>query len=325
MGIVNRPLLTGKNHPIISGKYLLSTNQIELLYEEVTRWLKNRAPGAIVYGRPRLGKTRAIKYLLHALTEEFNEAFPVFVYNCQHAKIPSEARFFQSLLVDLNHQDPFTGKADSKRYRLYKMLNDAGNKSTESRIVIIIDEAQELHEMEYGWLMDIYNYLERADINLTTILVGQAELISQRNAFIKTKKAQIVGRFMINDYRFTGAINSSDIQTCLLGYDEYSEYPIGSGFSFTRYFFPEEYDNGFRLSNYTELITECFRDFSNEVSRKNKFEIPMQYLTSSIERILLDYGVDGENIDKLSRNQVEQAIKYSGFIQAEVFSDIVPQ
>jgi hypothetical protein len=59
-----RPFVPKGSHPIETGRYLLATNQIIRLHDNLVRWIENRAPGGIIYGRPRLGKTRAI----HALS-----------------------------------------------------------------------------------------------------------------------------------------------------------------------------------------------------------------------------------------------------------------
>lgn len=59
---IERPLFDGQ-HPIESGNYHIATNEILNLYNVINKWIKNRLPGGIVYGRPRLGKTRAIEYM----------------------------------------------------------------------------------------------------------------------------------------------------------------------------------------------------------------------------------------------------------------------
>jgi len=50
-------------HPLVTGNYRLATPAIEALYELVTRGLRYRIPGALIYGPPRIGKTRAIEYV----------------------------------------------------------------------------------------------------------------------------------------------------------------------------------------------------------------------------------------------------------------------
>lgn len=74
--------------------------------------------------------------------------------------------------------------------------------------------------------MDIHNELDREGISLTALLMGQSELVHQRTAFIQTGKAQIVGRFMVHEYKFTGVKSADDLKTCFAGYDHETEFPI---------------------------------------------------------------------------------------------------
>ena len=71
--------------------------------------------------------------------------------------------------------------------------------------------------------MDLYNDLDHYGITLTTILVGQKELVHQRSAFISGEKFQIVGHFMSQEYQFKGITSLNDLKICLMGYDDYCE------------------------------------------------------------------------------------------------------
>lgn len=227
-----RPRIPKGSHPIERGRYLLATNEVNRMYEVVSQWIQNRTPGAIIHGRPRIGKSKAIEYLMHLLPDEFGEKLPVFFLNCRQYRTPSENVFFEDLLKDVGHGIIFSGKPSIKRDRLSKFLLERGAASGQNRIIFFIDDAQNLSEIQYRWLMDIYNELDRHGIFLTAILVGQNELLHQRSAFIKSKKAQIIGRFMVFEHKFTGVQKEGDLRTCLAGYDEDSEYPEGSGWSF---------------------------------------------------------------------------------------------
>lgn len=120
------------------------------------------------------------------------------------------------------------------------------------RVSFFIDDAQRLVEIHYDWLMDLYNDLDHYGITLTTILVGQKELVHQRSAFISGDKFQIVGRFMSHEYQFKGIENLNNLRICLTGYDDYCEYPTNSNWSFTKYFFSESFTRGYRLHHSAE-------------------------------------------------------------------------
>src|ERR1700730_12688713 len=98
-----RPYVPPGCHPIETGRYLIPTKEIERMEDTVTQWIINRTPGGIIYGRPRIGKTRAINYLMHYLPSEFDGNIPIFQTRCRKYNTPREGIFFENLLVDTGH------------------------------------------------------------------------------------------------------------------------------------------------------------------------------------------------------------------------------
>ncbi|MEG6520870.1 ATP-binding protein [Desulfotomaculum sp. 1211_IL3151] len=317
-----RPILPPKTHPVETGRYLIATKAIDQLCDTVTTWVDTRCPGGIIHGRPRLGKTRAIQYLINELSNENGLLLPVCSATCRQYRAPSEVNFFEDMLKDVGHAI-VGGLASSKRDRLSKFFIEKAEWSRTNRIVLIIDEAQRLQQIQYDWLMDIYNELDNNGISMTVVLVGQDELLHQRSVFMTLKKVQIVGRFMVHTFKFEGVKKVSDLMTCMAGYDEYSEYPETSNCSFTRYFFPDLFENGFRLQLYAHELFEVFKELRQENGIKKALEIPMQYVTLTIEYCLKRYGINGKNIDKLGKIHWREAVEHSGYIHAEMYQDIV--
>lgn len=311
-----------RTHPVETGRYLIATNTIDLMCNTVTNWVETRCPGGIIHGRPRLGKTRAIQYLVNELSNNKASLWPVCTTTCRQYRAPTEVNFFEDMLRDVGHAI-VGGLASSKRDRLSKFLLEKAELSRTNRIVLIIDEAQRLQQIQYDWLMDIYNELDMNGISMTAVLVGQDELIHQRSVFMTLKKAQIVGRFMVHTYKFEGIKKVNDLKTCLSGYDEHSEYPENSGWSFTRYFFPDSFDTGFRLQTFAEELFEVFKELRYENGIKKSLEIPMQYITLTIEYCLKHYGISGNKIDRLGKAHWREAIEHSGYIHAEMYQDIL--
>lgn len=311
-----RPKLLPMQHPIERGIYHISTNVIEDLYKHIIMWIKNGSPGAIVYGRPRLGKTRAITFLTYYLKEEFGENLPIFTVYCYKHKA-NENRFYTDILKDIGHSGYNTGKPAVKKERLINFFIERAETSGYHKIILFIDEAQMLEENDYNWLMDIYNQLDRYSIKMTVILVGQRELFHQKNAFINEAKIQIVGRFMIHEYEFSGVRNKEDLKKCLEEYDIASEFPENSGWSYTRYFFPEAFEQGYRLYEDAEEIFQQFENIKIENKLKPSLEIPMQYITLSIENCLKKYGANGKGVFWPNMNHWRDSIDSSQYIAAE--------
>lgn len=323
MTVEKRPQIPIGCHPLETGRYLLATNEINRLSNEVTKWIENRTPGAIVYGRPRLGKTRAIRYLLYYLPTVFGSELPVFQIKCQQYRYPSEGVFFGDLLKDIGHTEYLNGRPEVKRDRLIKSLLEKGIRSGQNKVILFIDDSQRLHELQYGWLMDIYNELDQFGICLTVILVGQEELIHQRTAFKQAKKTQIIGRFMIDEYRFMGIKTLEDIKSCLAGYDYNCEYPAESGWSFTKYFFPDAYISGNRLENSANDLFNAFSTLRQAVKMLKPMEIPMQYLTLAVEYSCRKFGYNGSNLEWISLANWIEAIENSGYIKAESYQEVI--
>ncbi|WP_413380787.1 ATP-binding protein [Alkalihalobacillus sp. 1P02AB] len=316
-----RPNILDNMHPIETGTYIIPTNEIDRLYQKISQCLINRSPGAIIYGRPRLGKTRAIKYLQTILPLEFEEISTYFIM-CRRYKNPNENTFFEDVLTGVGHALPHNGKACHKRERLFKFLIEEAVIKKSNRIVFFIDDAQRLSEIQYDWLMDINNELDNYGISFTVFLFGQNELVHQRSVFVELGKHQIIGRFMVQHHQFNGVSKKNDLKECLNGCDENCEFPAGSNYSFTRYYFPNQFKEGFRLSNFSDELYSAFKELRSESGIKEKIEIPMQYITLTVDYALKEFGIDGQNLYQIDLENWREAIISSGYIEAELYGNI---
>lgn len=131
-----------RKHPVETGKYLIATNEIDKLCYIVSNWIENRFPGAIIYGRPRLGKTRAISYLIKVLPEDLKENIPIFHIRCRSYRSSRENNFFEDLLTGVGHSLASEGRPSEKRERLKNFLIMTAEKSMQNKIIFFIDDAQ---------------------------------------------------------------------------------------------------------------------------------------------------------------------------------------
>jgi hypothetical protein len=312
-----RPDVPAGSHPIETTRYILPTPSIDASYNAVLKWIENRAPGGMIYGKPRLGKSRAIQYLSRLFAEKFGDKLPVVTLLCRDYKVSSESTFFEDLLRAAGHALHSSGKAAAKRDRLIEYLSEKVEFSFQNRLILFIDEAQKLHEQHYKWLIDLHNELDARGVAAIVLLVGQDELSHQYSAFQQTQKTQIIGRFMVHQFQFHGLKGVREIRKCLRAYDEDSEHPDGSGWSFTRYFFPAAFNSGFRLTSFADLLWEAFRLTKDECGLPSNREIPMQYFCRAVEFVLRGYGTHEEVSSEISIEMWKEAIRVSGYIDAE--------
>lgn len=312
-----RPNIPVGGHPVETGDYIVDTLAIDEIASSILDWIHLRSTGGIVYGAPRLGKTRAIKYIKNVFDYKYPNQWLNLSIITRKKKTPNEDSFFENFLKDVGHDLYSVGKVNAKRNRLINFLLDKGEQTIRNQIVLFIDDAQRLTTMEYEWLMDVYNELDSFGITITTLLFGQTELSQRRNLYITTDK-QIVGRFMIHEKRFYGVRNQNELAYLLSSYDNITNYPEGSNWSYTRFFFPDGFEKGFRLENETDIIWNSLIELRAEYGVNKKLEIPMHYLVAIINFVLLRYGANDEAIEWPTAGIWKQAAFVSGYLNAEV-------
>lgn len=315
---LDRPDVPMGSHPVDTDDYQVPTNEILKIFSSVCRWIQLRTTGATIYGRPRLGKTEMIKYLVKNIPLFFEDNLPMYHIINIHSKIAKEEEFIETLLSDMNHDFALTGKVGSKRQRLLNLLVEQGKQNRRRLVILFIDEAQCLDEQHYEWLMDYYNKLDKAKVTLILFLVGQEQLNAQKTIFSREQSDQIIQRFMVEEHKFSGIKTLEDVGICLRCYDSGSEFPAGSGWSFTRYYFPEAFVTGERLEKFSKDIFEIFNGLRQKHNIKGSFEIPMQHIVKAIKIIFLDYGKNSSNYSHwINKNHWLDAILKTNYISSE--------
>lgn len=162
-------------HPIATKKYIVPTPSIDSLVARVKKIIRLRNPGGIIYALPRYGKTYGIRYVINELRADYPDVVCVS-FGCEKKKTSHEDAFFFNLLAAAGHRGAAPGTPAKKRVRLIERICELVDRSSHNWVIFFADEAQRLESMEYNWLHDIHNDLERKGIRMITILVGQPQL-----------------------------------------------------------------------------------------------------------------------------------------------------
>lgn len=302
-------------HPLVEQKYILPTPSIEELYEKVKRLIRLRTPGAIIYAHPRFGKTYSIRYVIRVLRVDM-PGVVILSFGCQKKKNHSEDAFFSNLLKATGHPAAESGSIIRKRARLTDKIKELVDRTRYNLVIAFADEAQRLDIIEYEWLRDVHDELERAGIRMITLLVGQPQLLNQKNAFRAGKQTQIVSRFMIDEMRFRGIQSADDLAACLAGYDA-ACYPEASEWSYTRFFFPNAYDEGLRMVDQASTIWSAFEEAHNTARFDFSLEIPMQYLARTVEISFLEHSEHDTSNFRFSPEIWMTSVRESNYVSAQ--------
>lgn len=276
-------------HPLCLQRYLIPTDSISATYAMVLKVIQRRDSGLVIYGNPRYGKTRAMMYCQNCLSADFPN-IPVAVFNVKDEISPHKGSFYETFL-EVVKAKAFKGRTSlaDKHSRLVKFMASEANRDPRCVFIVFIDEAQRLMLSHYEWIKDIYNDLALQGVTLIPILVGQKELLGQKEAFESAGKDAIVTRFMLYEHAFRGIREKDDFVTCL-GYYDSSVFPANTNWTYTRFFFPKAYANGFRLAEFGDVLWGAFLEAYDGFGFRSRMEVPMKYFTKTVEIFMMDYS-----------------------------------
>ena len=192
-------------HPLLRRNYRVATTAIESFVDLVERCLRVLMPGALVYARPRMGKTHAVDYVCLHLARVRPEVLTIRM-SCEHHRTDFEGPFFSSLLIAAGASgDVLKRSITVKRQELIRRLRERLAARKGHIVALFCDEAQRQSRNSYEWLRDVHDQLAYHGIRLITFLIGQPQLLAQKAGFQKMSgDEQIVARFMIEQMLFHG-------------------------------------------------------------------------------------------------------------------------
>ncbi len=289
------------------------TPEIDRMAQQVSRWIRIDQPGGVVYGAQRNGKSRACSYLVGMLSALLDYELAVL-----HWTIPDQAEakknereFVQEMLQQSGCLRVSSRDLAVLRRRCYTHLAELVEATGSKRIVIIIDEAQNLGKLQYSYLIHAFNSLEQLGIQPFFLLVGQPELRNHFKDWSEGKGMQVLGRFFAREHVYRG-IALDEIRLVLQAFDMPVEGEVSSVFSRV---FPQAYKAGWRL----EQLTPCFDEALALIMRKHNItsglRLPMQYFRSAILSVLNQALDDGIAPETLTSAHVVQGLEDAGFLR----------
>jgi hypothetical protein len=310
------------DHPLICDTAILPTKALEDFINTVRLWLDNLLPGSIVYGLSRVGKTQAIRYLIDNVERLLGSPIPITLMSCWEYTYQgtTENRFFSEMLHMLGYELANSGTAAVKRRRTIDFMVERAHQVQEHRYLLLVDEAQWLSEAHYRFLMDMHNQLKMSDVRLVVILVGEPELVEIRESLKSAKKRHLLGRFMTDVHRFCGLSGHLDLRRMLQALDVGSEYPIGSGISFTKFFLPKAYNAGWRFAPQAERIWDALGRICRKEHIPLPKELPIQPFTACIRWMMKTLPHMDESNLEIDERLIEEAIYRVALLQIQDYA-----
>jgi hypothetical protein len=304
------------NHPVVKRNYTILTPAISATYNLFRDRVWRRRTGTVLVARPRVGKTWCAKAIRSSLHEEFPSIYQTFLI----AEDSSNSRR-SGIVTDLMDAEQLPIPSRPNQQVIFSHLITHIETCVAARagdqFLLVVDEMQLFVESDLKQLLVIHNRLQERGITMTTLGFAQPE-ISNLHAALKASHAyNLIGRFLAEPIRFEGCSSCDELKVILIAYDGKKYYPIGSDWSYTRFFYPEAYRAGFRLEEYSETLWDMMLEAAHQMHTQS---IPMEYLTRVVEYLLLAFRGEDAPDFRLDKNKLNQAIKESNL---ELFASIM--
>lgn len=279
-------------HPIITNDAKIATDAIRNAYALIKYDARKKRSAIAFAADPLSGKSFALEIIQRMLRRDFPDrgilAYEPWaktntnVTDINRRQVwvpPSAGGFYESLLNAMGYQSKIQGSLEGKREQVRKAMRTLALPGM--HLFFLIDEAQDLIEPEFCWLKQLINNLARQHgIGVTVVLFGQRELIKIRDFLRIHARSDLDGRFTLKMYAFEKMLGVEPLKQFLKGGDSGSEFPEGTGLSYTNFLWPVAFSCGFRLvsqaENFWMALLAC------EPKSKTGNGIEMQWIAEAL-------------------------------------------
>lgn len=270
-------------HPVREREYILPTPMMERAYSIIRERVWARRTGAVFYASPRTGKTHCALAVKDMLQAEFPKCFVTLV-SARKSSRATDGHMARLILEAERHALASRSNADALFDNAVADIEVKTKARGGNQYVLLLDEMQVLNDLDLQQLAFIHNALALSKIRMTTISFAQPEILHRRTALMASNDRHLIARFMSELLPYSGCAGSGDLRLLLRAYDAASEFPEGSGCSFTQFFLPLAFGNGFRLERYTVPL---WATLSKAAGVASGGMIPMEHTCLTIENLLL--------------------------------------
>jgi hypothetical protein len=255
----------------------------------IGNWLDDQVDGATIYGPSRFGKSNAVDHWLQQLLQERHGGYvPMVIWShLDPGGHSSVGRFYAQLLDASKHELAKAAKSPMDRQhmlieRWIWMARQGGGKF----LVLVIDEAQSMTQREWIWMVELHSTLEKKNIRLCVFSIASLQFYDEPIGMALSGGAHVAARFMLESRQFHGVRSVEELQYVLNGYDTDTEWPPGSGLSFTAGLAPDAWAEGFRMENQADSLMNAMTE-SLGTSYIGPIDFPMKTVAQVSRNVLL--------------------------------------
>lgn len=275
--------ITDDTHPLLrEGGFAIESPPLKEFQKEFAAGLKAGRPSLLTYGKPRIGKTMACRYLKRVLQESGTVVAYIQVERQQKANQVDKQEFWGWFLSNLHRRVGYS--AGNSRDVLLNSLLVAADRCSNRRIVLILDEAQYLTIQHLAMLKQLVDSLINEGMSPFVLLSASPEILTRVDMLRQNDLHDLIGRFFTRTHKFRG-LAPPEMAPVLSAID-HMRYPADSLVTFTAYFAPQLWAQGWRLASMAPDFERGFREAYKKFRLGGLVELEMNYFISAVRWML---------------------------------------
>ncbi|WP_175692111.1 ATP-binding protein [Burkholderia ambifaria] len=293
-------------HPLVRRDYTIPTPMVQYAYQAIRERVYARRTGLVFVGKTRYGKSTCALAVQQYLLQEFPRIH-VIVVPARSTLRPIDGHAFRVILESENHVCAARTDAGILLRNVVSDVETALYAKGGDHFVLILDEVNLFKQHDIVNLLELSNALHLRHIKMTVISFGQPEIEQLITSLQEQNKHQLIARFFRRPKSFEGCTTKEMLEDVLRFLDEISEWPDGSGWSYTEFFFPLAFSRGFRFYKYADLIWNEM----NAAIPDAEGGLSMEAVAMTVEWLFLSLHEDDEEAFVLQANNIQSAIQAS--------------
>ena len=298
----------------------VATREIEKLSDAIMLALEASYRGICVYSFARFGKTEAITYLrLHRKwLKEYKAA--ILTLECPKADKRTDGSFTSILLTWFKVRYSLKATPHELMQQLASFLIERCHAAGSKLVMIMADDANRLKPDDYEHLVTLDNLLTRRGYYLFVVSVFQRDVTGFTNETVVRSEypPHTHGRFLVRKHELSGVRNIEDLSYYLARYDQNTEWPAGSGVSYSRHFSAHAFENGWRLAQEASRLWAAAERLRAANRLPSKWTWPMKSLEGTVAYLLTSIAANKPDFCELSNNEIENAVEVAGYTELEL-------
>lgn len=312
-----------KKHPIlVPNGFQIYTKPTEAAANCVLGHIENDHHGTSFFAGGGVGKTSAQQYLTdHAprwLVDERGN--PIGVASrliMPSGNRRSDGAFYTAItnglrLTNTDRLSPCKGKD-----RLINFVKTRCGQAEQDLMVMFIDNAQRITRAEFDYLADVDEQLTDARLRLFIVFFKQSDAsgVDVRDDWSEYP-SHMLRRWFMGTHPFSPLVGIAEITHALDRFDRSVCWPTAD-MPYSRHFAREAFDNGWTLASQAPLMMEVVAKIRAEANLAPSDAWPMATFTGAVKHLLAHIAPTTPNFQEFTAQQIEQAIRASGYLRLE--------